>query len=157
MRIKAPTFAIAGIVAVTGTAYAVQLSPETILEASRGMTRLVGMSPAGTETWARLSVARGEKQDLSAFDRIDREIGEQLALDTPDKTKLAALAKAYAAERARVELNEQNQMIADAFQLSDADRKILGRFLVRSRTPQARTPQARTPQGANAPVLSPQP
>ena len=147
MRIKAPTFAIGGIVAVTGTAYAVQLSPETILEASRGMTRLVGMSPAGTETWARLSVARGEKQDLSAFDRIDREIGEQLALDTPDKTKLAALAKAYAAERARVELNEQNQMIADAFQLSDADRKILGRFLVRSRTP----------QGANAPVLSPQP
>jgi hypothetical protein len=152
MRIKALTFAIAGIVAVTGTAYAVQLSPETILEASRGMTRLVGMSPAGTETWAGLSVARGEKQDLSAFDRIDREIGEQLALDTPDKAKLAALAKAYAAERARVELNEQNRMIADAFQLSDADRKILGRFLVRSRTP-----QARTPQGTNAPVLSPQP
>jgi hypothetical protein len=152
MRIKAPTFAIAGIVAVTGTAYAAQLSPETILEASRGMTRLVGMSPAGTETWARLSVARGEKQGSAAFDRIDREIGEQLALDTPDKAKLAMLARAYAAERARVELNEQNRMIADAFQLSDADRKILGRFLVRSRTP-----QARTPQGANAPVLSPQP
>ena len=117
------------------------------MQASRGMTRLVGMSPAGTETWARLSVARGETHDLRPFDRIDREIGEQLALDVPDRAKLADLAKAYATEKARVELNEQNRMIADAFQLSVADRKILGRFLVRSRTA----------QGANARVLSPQP
>ncbi|MGA1798541.1 hypothetical protein VH567_07150 [Sphingomonas sp. 4RDLI-65] len=134
MRIKAPIFAIAGIVAVTGTAYALQLSPETIMEASRGMTRLVGMSPAGTEMWVRLSVARGGKQDLGAFDRIDREIGEQLAFDTPDKAKLAMLARAYATEQAKFELNERNGMIADALRLSVADRKILGRFLVRSRT-----------------------
>ena len=131
----------------TGTSYALQISPENLLEASRAMTRIVGLSPAGTEIWAKLSVERSNTQKFTAFDRIDRQIGEQLALDNPDKAKLAALAKAYAAEKTRFELDEQNRMIADAFQLSDADRKILGRFIVRTRTQ----------QGANAPVLSPLP
>ena len=134
MHARAITLAIAGIVAVTGTACAVQLAPGQLLEASRAVTRLVGMSPEGTEIWAKLSVARSEKQHYSGFDRIDREIGEQLALDVPDKGKLAALARAYASEKAAFELRERDQLIADAFRLPDADRKTLGRFLVRSRT-----------------------
>ena len=134
MHARAITLAIAGIVAVTGTACAVQLVPGELLEASRAVTRFVGLSPEGTEIWAKLSVARSEKQHYSGFDRIDREIGEQLALDVPDKGKLAALARAYASEKAAFELRERDQLIADAFRLPDADRKTLGRFLVRSRT-----------------------
>jgi hypothetical protein len=59
-------------------------------------------------------------------------MGEQLALDRPNHALLTRLSSEIVAEGARLERIEQKRLLRIAFQLSVADRKTLGRFMVRA-------------------------
>lgn len=93
---------------------------------------MIGLSPEGLELWATHSVENSSYDRYSRSTEIHRAIGEQLALKKPDRKLLKELAAEEVAEAERLEKIEQEQLIDIAFRMSEADRRTLGRFMVRS-------------------------
>jgi hypothetical protein len=93
---------------------------------------MIGLSPEGLDLWAAHSVENSSYNRHTRSTEIDRLIGEQLALEKPDRKILLKLATEQVAEAERLERLEQEQLIDIAFRMSAADRRTLGRFMVRS-------------------------
>lgn len=114
------------------TALSAQLSPDFYEQASIQVAKLIGMSPEGTKLWASERVAAGDPAAFKRSAELHEALGEQLALDRPDRSLLRRLSNEIVAEEARRQRLENEQLLRLAFRLSDADRKALGRWMVRS-------------------------
>jgi hypothetical protein len=111
-----------------------KIPTERLLELSRGLAQgLIGLSPSGADIYARRAVAFSEKTErFDSLSRLKVLIGEELAREAPDRLRLAKLSEAAAREQANIALLESNELIATAFQLSDADRRKLGKVIARN-------------------------
>lgn len=109
-----------------------QGSGPSLLEYGRIAAGLIGLSPEGTELWARKSVEWARTDDFRRLNAVERAIGEELARPSPDRARLMALTNDYVAERSVLARREKQQLIDAAFDLSPADRARLGRFIERA-------------------------
>ncbi len=103
-----------------------------LLDAGRNIARLLQLSPAGTELWARQSVKRATREDYDGITRIEIEIGRELAQSSPDRRRLDALVEQYATHSAAIERSRKSSELDDAFQLTAEDRQKIGQFMERS-------------------------
>ncbi|KHL24216.1 hypothetical protein PK98_14610 [Croceibacterium mercuriale] len=120
------------MIASASTVSAGQDSSDRLLQAARTIGSMIGLSPEGLDLWAGHSVENSSYDRYTRSTEIDRAIGEQLALENPDRGILVELAAEQVAEAERLERLEQEQLIDIAFRLSEADRRTLGRYMVRS-------------------------
>lgn len=90
------------------------------------------LSPAGADIYARRVVAFSSSDRFKALTRLDMLIGEELARQKPDRSRLARLTEAVAREEATLARTERQHTIATAFQLSEGDRRTLGEVIRRN-------------------------
>lgn len=103
-----------------------------MLDHARSIAVLLQLSPAGTEVWARQSVKRATNEEYSALTRVEVEIGRELARSSPDRGRLDLLVEQYATESGAVNRRRKRREMADAFQLTPADRQKVGQFIERA-------------------------
>lgn len=125
-----------------------QMTETQLLDAARSIARLLQLSPAGTELWARQSVKRANGESYRALDHVDLQIGQELAKLSPDRRRLDVLIDQYAAESFALERRKKRSEIDDAFHLSATDRQKIGLFIEKKYTD--------SPKGQR-PVLAPLP
>lgn len=113
-------------------ASASQESSDRLLQAARTIGSMIGLSPGGLNLWAAHSVENSSYDRYTRSTEIHRAIGEQFALEKPDRKILVELAAEQVAEAERLERTEQEQLIDIAYRMSEADRRTLSRFMVRS-------------------------
>lgn len=123
---------IAALALLCGSPALSQMTELQLLDAARNLARLLHLSPAGTELWARQSVQRATREEYQAITKIEAEIGHELARPSPDRHRLDLLVDRYALENAAIERNRKRRELDDAFQLSPADRQKIGQFIERS-------------------------
>jgi hypothetical protein len=140
MKIVQPSLALAAIL-TTASVLSAQSRPGFYDEAAVNIARLIGMSPEGTKLWASERMAASDPATFKRSTELHKALGEQLALDRPDRALLKRLSAAIVAEEARQQRLENDQLLRAAFLLSDADRKALGRFMVRSASDELREPK----------------
>lgn len=119
--------------ALVAVPVAAQQSSDRMLETARQLAvSLIGLSPAGADTYARRQVAFSSPDRFKALTRLDMLIGEELVRQKPDLARLAQLTEAVAKEEASLARTERHHTIATAFQLSDRDRRAFGQVIVRN-------------------------
>lgn len=91
--------------------------------------RLLGLTPQGTTLWAQHLMSTGDWRKWRRATEIETLIGQQLALDEPDRRMLQQLAKDFATESARAAQVRKQRTISTAMQLSARDRKAIGAYL----------------------------
>lgn len=109
-----------------------QLDQQQMLDFARGMAKLVGMSPEGTELYARRSLEMSSADQDDRVSAVEIAIGQELARPTTTRERLADLVERYATEIAARERRRKSREMELALELSQADRQTLGRFLERS-------------------------
>lgn len=109
-----------------------QAAGADMLELIRGLVKVIGLSPEGTDMLARQSLKRAGKRDGKAIEHIEIAMGEELARPSLDRRRLAALIDQYAVESAAEARRDKEQLVEDASRLSLSDRQKFGRFLSRS-------------------------
>ncbi|WP_179640781.1 hypothetical protein [Sphingomonas guangdongensis] len=112
-----------------GVPAASQMTQSQQLDAARSISRLLGLSPAGTELWARQSLKRARNDELDKISAVELEIGRELARSTPDRARLDTLVERFVVENAAIERRRKLQELADAFEHTPADRQQIGRFI----------------------------
>lgn len=118
---------------LVGVPVAAQRDNDRLLETARQFAAsMIGLSPTGADTYARRVVEFSSPDRLKALTHLDMQIGEELARQKPNRVRLAQLAEAVAREEASLARAERQHTIATAFQLSDRDRRALGRVIVRN-------------------------
>lgn len=125
-----------------------QMTEPQLLDSARNIARLLQLSPAGTELWARQSVKRATREEYTSITQTEIEIGRELARSSPDRRRLDALVDQYAKGSAAVERDRKLKELDDAFQLTSADRQKVGQFIEQS---------ARQSLEKKRPVLQPLP
>lgn len=103
-----------------------------LLDSIRGLVKVIGLSPQGTEILARQTLKHARSGHDGAMERIEIAIGEELARPSFDRRRLDALVDQYAAESAASARRHKLQLVEDASLLSPTDRQKFGRFLSRS-------------------------
>ena len=124
--------AVVALTATAGTLSAARTTQDLVSRAATNLGALIGLSPEGAKLWAADAVANSDYDRFVRSTQLHRAVGEQLANDRPDRKLLSELAAQAAVEAARLERLEQDQLLRIASRLSAADRKALGRFIIRS-------------------------
>ena len=109
-----------------------QLGQQQMLDYARGIAKMVGMSPEGTELYARRSLEMSSADQYDRVSAVEIAIGQELARPTTTRDRLAALVEQYAVESAAVARRRKSREMELALELSQADRQTLGRFLEQS-------------------------
>lgn len=99
-----------------------------LLDLSRSMAKLIGMSPAGTTLYAEEMFKRSRTISYREIEEADLALAEELERDAPDQRRLQELADRVARAAAAINAQRSQDLIAVASRLSPADRKILARF-----------------------------
>lgn len=113
-----------------GAASAGQVSEERERQLVGVIASLFGFSAEGQALWVAHDMENRSPDRYIRLTELYRAVGEQLALDSPDRARLDMLGTQRAQEAARLDRLEHDQLLEIAFRLSDADRKILGRRMV---------------------------
>ena len=140
MKLVQTSLVLAAIL-TTASVVSAQSKPDFYEQAAMNIARLIGMSPEGTKLWAAERVAASDPATFKRSTELHKALGEQLALDRPNRALLKRLSADIVAEEARQQRLENEQLLRAAFLLSDADRKALGRFMVRSASDELREPK----------------
>ena len=132
MKLQSPVLAIVALLTTASAVSAVQSPADLNANAAMTIGKLIGLSTEGARLWASDAVARSDHAGFKRSTQLHQAIGQQLALDRPNRAVLRRLPAEIVAEEARLKRVEQEGLLRIAFRLSDADRKALGRFMVRS-------------------------
>ncbi len=111
-----------------------QTRDETTSGIAKMIAKVIGLSPEGIDIWARRAVEL-KKASTHEYDRVgaaDIAIGEELQRVSVDRERLTKLVERSVAEKAAVDRARQNAVIDTALRLSQSDRQIFGRHLVKS-------------------------
>jgi hypothetical protein len=123
---KPAAFVLLALLPALATA---QAPSERYAAHARANAALLRLSPEGTALWAQHISHAGNRREWRRLSEIEMLIGQQLALEAPDRRVLDQLVEAYALESARTARSRKRQTVSTALQLSAADRKAVGTFL----------------------------